>query len=91
MGEPTDSMECSLKHIKLFKNLCDTISSEDVSNDYIRMKAFPFFLGGRALTWFENLPPGPMFSWQQLSELFTNKYFTASKTKELRTKLIVFE
>ena len=55
------------------------------------MMAFPFSLRGRASTWLENLPSGSIFSWQQLSDLFTNKYFPASKTKELRTKLIAFE
>ena len=62
MGDPTDSMEFPLKHIKLFKNLCDTNSSEDVSDEYIRMKVFPFSLGGRTSTWFENLPSGSIFS-----------------------------
>ena len=91
MRDPTDSNECPFKHVKLFKSLCDTISSEDVSTDYIRMKAFPFSLGGRASTRLENIPSGSIFSWQALSDLFTNKYFPASKTKELRTKLIGFE
>ena len=85
MGDPTNSNECPLKHIKLFKSLCDTFSSEDVSTDYIRMKAFPFSLGGRASTWLDNLPFGSISSWQALSDAFTNKYFSASKTKELRT------
>ena len=62
MGDPTNSNECPLKHVKLFKSLCDTISSKDVSTDYLRMKAFPFSLGGRAATWLENLPSGSIFS-----------------------------
>ena len=87
---PSDPNECPLKHIKLFKSLCDIISSEDVSTDYIRMKAFPFSLGGRASTWLDNLPSGSITSWQALSDAFTNKYFPASKTKELRTELMGF-
>ena len=32
-GNPFDPNECPLKHIKLFKSLCDTISSEDIPTD----------------------------------------------------------
>ena len=90
MGNPTDPNECPLKHIKLFKSLCDTISSEDVPTDYIRMKAFPFSLGGCASTWLDNFPSGSITSWQGFSNVFTNKYFPTLKTKEVRTDLMGF-
>ena len=55
------------------------------------MKAFKFSLGGRASTWFDNLAPRSITMWAQLVEVFTNKFFPASKTIEFRRKIHGFE
>ncbi len=80
-GRPTED---PIRHVKIFLDLCETISAEHVPADYIRLKAFKWSLGGKALAWLESLPPRTITTWQQLYDLFMNKFFPPAKTTELR-------
>ena len=79
--------EDPLKHIEKYIGRCDMISNKNVSNEYIRMKAFKFSLKEKTLTWFRSLPERSITTWSQLHTLFTNKFFPPSKTSELRTQI----
>ena len=72
------------RHVKVFLDLCDTIANEQVPQDYIRLKAFKWSITGKALAWLESLPPRSITTWQQLYDLFMNKFFPPAKTTELR-------
>ena len=80
-GRPTED---PIRHVKIFLDLCETIAAENVPADYIRLKAFKWSLGGKALAWLESLPPRSITTWQQLYDLFMNKFFPPAKTTELR-------
>ena len=71
----------------MFLDLCDTIANEQVSQEYIRLKAFKWSLTGKALTWLESLPPRTITTWQQLHDLFMTKFFPPAKTTELRARI----
>ena len=80
-GKPTED---PIHHVKVFLDLCETISAEHVPPDYIKLKAFKWTLGGKALAWLESLPSQSITTWQQLYDLFMNKFFPPAKTTELR-------
>ena len=80
-GRPT---ECPIRHIQFFNDLCDTISSEDVPQEYIQLKAFKWSVIGKAQQWLESLPPRSITTWSQLHDMFMNKFFPPAKTTELR-------
>ena len=71
----------------MFLDLCDTIANEQVSQEYIRLKAFKWSITGKALTWLESLPPRSITTWQQLHDLFMTKFFPPAKTTELRARI----
>ena len=58
-------------------------------SDYIHLKAFEFSIDGRATLWFKTLPARSIFTWKQLYDLFTNKFFPAWKTEEIRAEIHV--
>lgn len=74
-------------HIEEFLDLCDTITAENVSDEYIRLKAFKFTLSGPALTWFKSLPARSITTWAELFDAFMTKFFPPSMTFELRNKI----
>ena len=89
-GNPHNTFECSLKHLKDFLDVCDTTTSDAVTLEFIRMKAFKFTLAGAAADWFNRLPAASITSWEQLSDAFTDKFFPAHMTKEGRRRIYEF-
>ena len=89
-GNPLDTSECSLRHLKDFLDICDTTASDAVALEFIRMKAFKFTLTGAAADWFNRLPAASITSWTELSDAFTDKFFPAHRTKEGRRKIYDF-
>ena len=79
--------ECPIAHVKIFLDMCDTITNENVTPEYIRLKCFKWSLIGKALAWLESLPPRSITTWQQLHDLFMTKFFPPAKTTELRLKI----
>jgi hypothetical protein len=83
-GKPT---ECPMEHVKNFTDLCDTISADGVSLEYVLLKAFKWSLTGKALSWLESLPPRSVTTWRTLHDLFMTKFFPPAKTTELRKRI----
>ena len=83
-GRPTED---PIAHVKVFLDLFETITAENLPPDYVKLKAFKWSLGGKALAWLESLPPRSIFTWQQLYELFMTKFFPPAKTTELRGQI----
>ena len=77
----TTTFECPIRHMGLFTDLCDTITSYEVPSDYVRLKAFGFSIDGQAALWFKTLPPRSIFTWKQLYDIFMNKFFPVWKTE----------
>ena len=81
------STEDPIAHVKVFLDLCETVTAENLPVDYVKLKAFKWSLGGKALAWLESLPPRSITTWNQLYELFMNKFFPPAKTTELRGQI----
>ena len=70
-GRPNED---PIAHVKVFLDFCETITAEGLPGDYVKLKAFKWSLGGKALAWLESLPPNSITTWAQLYELFMNKF-----------------
>ncbi|KAJ9552130.1 LOW QUALITY PROTEIN: hypothetical protein OSB04_016175 [Centaurea solstitialis] len=71
------------KHLKEFHVVCLSMKPHEVTEDLIKLKAFPFSLKDRAKDWLYSLPPGSVTTWNQMARLFLDKFFPASKAATL--------
>ena len=85
-GKPN---ECPLEHVTSFVDLCDAIT-DGATLEYLKLKAFRWSLAGIALHWFEGLPPKSIRTWNELQDLFLNKFFPPAKTAALRQQIMAF-
>ncbi|XP_022019882.1 uncharacterized protein LOC110919944 [Helianthus annuus] len=60
----------------------------NVTEDQIKLRAFPFALQDSAKEWLYYLPPGSVTTWNALAKLFLDKYFPEVKASFLRKEII---
>ncbi|KAJ9159609.1 hypothetical protein P3X46_025106 [Hevea brasiliensis] len=77
-------------HLQYFLALCDTFKMNGVSDQAIRLRAFPFSLRDRARKWLLSQPAGTFTTWENLSQAFLARYFPPAKTVKLRLELNTF-
>ena len=77
-------------HLVTFIESCDTIKLNGVSEDAIRLRLFPFLLRDKAKVWLNSHRPNTFTSWEDLSRLFLNKYFSSARTAKLRMDITNF-
>ncbi|KAG9458218.1 hypothetical protein H6P81_002726 [Aristolochia fimbriata] len=70
------------EHIERFLELCDTFKFEDVTNEAVWLRLFPFTLWDRAKTWYYTLPPDSIRTWDELQK----KFLARERFKELIRK-----
>ncbi|KAJ9555676.1 LOW QUALITY PROTEIN: hypothetical protein OSB04_010290 [Centaurea solstitialis] len=75
------------KHLKQFHIVCLSMKPAEVSEDLIKLKAFPFSLKDRATDWLYSLPPNSVETWNQMARLFLDKFFPASRAAILRREI----
>ncbi|RDY00192.1 Retrovirus-related Pol polyprotein, partial [Mucuna pruriens] len=74
------------KHLKEFHVVCSTMRPQGISEDYIKMKAFPFSLDGAAKDWLY-LQPVLFNTWGDMKHTFLEKFFPASRTASIRKEI----
>ncbi|XP_024043112.1 uncharacterized protein LOC112099846 [Citrus clementina] len=57
---------------------------QGVTEEQIKLRAFPFSLDGSAKDWLYYLPPGSITTWNGLKKQFLEKYFPASRAANIR-------
>ena len=62
-------------HIAYFLEICDMFRVDDVPDDAIRLRLFPFSLKDRAREWLNSFPAGSISDWVTLAQKFLAKYF----------------
>ncbi|KAJ9568340.1 hypothetical protein OSB04_004306 [Centaurea solstitialis] len=75
------------KHLKQFHIVCLSMKPAEVSEDLIKLKAFPFSLKDRATDWLYSLPSNSVTTWNQMARLFLDKFFPASRAANLRREI----
>jgi hypothetical protein len=64
---------------------------KNVENDIVKLKLFPFFVGGKAKDWILSLPNGSINSWDNLREDFIKKYYPLVKNLQNRNNILSFK
>ena len=83
--------ECPLEHLDKFYENCEALSTNQVSQEYIRMHLFCASLRDRAKKWLKYLPPSSLTIREEVRMTFLRKFYSAAKTKEMRRKISNFD
>ncbi|KAL4332941.1 hypothetical protein GQ457_07G000080 [Hibiscus cannabinus] len=83
-GLPSESPH---KHLSEFHLVCSSMKPQGVSEDQIKLRAFPFSLSGIAKEWLFNLPPNSI-TWTDLNNKFLDRFFPAAKASEIRRSIL---
>ncbi|XP_058776313.1 uncharacterized protein LOC131650626 [Vicia villosa] len=76
------------KHLKEFQVVCSTpLKPEGITEDHIKLRAFPFSLQGAAKDWIYDLEPNSITSWNALKRVFLERYFPASRAASIRKEI----
>ncbi|CAH9131381.1 unnamed protein product [Cuscuta epithymum] len=84
------SSEDALIFIRDFYGIVQNFPLQGVTEDELRMRCFPYTLKDAAKTWFMSLTPGSLRTWADVYNKFIGKYYSQSKTSELRRKIANF-
>ncbi|KAI5351553.1 hypothetical protein L3X38_004444 [Prunus dulcis] len=77
-------------HIKQFFEICATIKIQNLDDEQIKMRLFPFSLKDKAKSWLYSLPNASIHTWEELSNKFLQKFFPAQKTNKIRKEILGF-
>ncbi|KAF7831671.1 DNA-directed DNA polymerase [Senna tora] len=72
------------QHLKEFHVVCSSMKPERVTEEQIKLRAFPFSLDGAAKEWLFYLPAGSVTSWEEMMRLFLDRYFPSSRVINVR-------
>ncbi|XP_050876802.1 uncharacterized protein LOC127080525 [Lathyrus oleraceus] len=76
------------RHLKEFQVVCSTpLRPEGITEDHIKLRAFPFSLQGAAKDWIYYLEPNSIASWTALKKVFLERYFPASRAASIRKEI----
>ena len=74
-------------YLKEFHVVYTIMRPEGVSEEHIKLRAYPFFLVNNAKDWMYYLPTSAITSWNDMKRMFLEKYFPASKLAAIRKEL----
>ncbi|KAI5351510.1 hypothetical protein L3X38_004401 [Prunus dulcis] len=77
-------------HIKQFFEICATMKIQNLDDEQIKMRLFPFSLKDKAKSWLYSLPNASIHTWEELSNKFLQKFFPAQKTNKIRKEILGF-
>ncbi|XP_050875646.1 uncharacterized protein LOC127079284 [Lathyrus oleraceus] len=76
------------RHLKEFQVVCSTpLRPEGMTEDHIKLRAFPFSLQGAAKDWIYYLEPNSIASWTTLKKVFLERYFPVSRVASIRKEI----
>ncbi|XP_062080741.1 uncharacterized protein LOC133785529 [Humulus lupulus] len=75
------------KHLTKFHIVCSSMKPTLVTEEQIKLRAFPFSLKDGAKEWLYYLPPGTVNTWNEMKTLFLERYFPASKVGSIRKEI----
>ncbi|XP_042396420.1 uncharacterized protein LOC121986519 [Zingiber officinale] len=74
-------------HLHEFHVVCSTMKPQGISEEDIKLRAFPFSLTGAAKDWLYCLPAGYITSWIDMKRAFLEKFFPAFRTVTIRKSI----
>ena len=75
------------KHLKELHEVCTSMKPTGVTEDQIKLRAFPFSSKDSAKDWLYYLPLGSNKTWNETERLFLEKYFPASRAANIRKEI----
>ncbi|XP_042376313.1 uncharacterized protein LOC121969995 [Zingiber officinale] len=75
------------RHLHEFHVVCSTMKPQGISEENIKLRAFPFSLTGVAKDWLYYLPQRFITSWIDMKKAFLEKFFPASRTATIRKSI----
>ncbi|XP_042449005.1 uncharacterized protein LOC122033921 [Zingiber officinale] len=75
------------RHLQEFHVVCSTMKPQGISEEDIKLRAFPFSLADAAKDWLFYLPPGTITCWNGMRRVFLDKFFPASRTASIRKSI----
>ncbi|KAK8660240.1 hypothetical protein V6N13_051173 [Hibiscus sabdariffa] len=80
--------ESSHKHLAKFHLVCSSMKPQGVSEEQIKLRAFPFSLSGIAKERLFYLLPKSITTWTDLNSKFLDRFFPAAKASEIRRSIL---
>ena len=72
--------ESPYQHLTDFELACATFITRAVTDEFIRLRLFPFSLKDKAKIWFNSLRPNSISSWSDMQREFLQKNFHFQRT-----------
>ena len=80
--------ENPFKHVDAFLEICSTVFLNNISDDALRLRLFPFSLKDKAKAWLDTKTN--ITTWDQLQKEFLKKFFSIGKLTALRRAITTF-
>ena len=71
--------------------MANTVNMNGVRSDVIKLQLFPFSLRDTTTTWFESLPYGSINTWEEIVEVYMERFFPPTLTSERIREIISFK
>ncbi|XP_051115786.1 uncharacterized protein LOC127240953 [Andrographis paniculata] len=75
------------KHLQEFDVVCTSMKPPGLTEEQIKLRAFPFSSKDAAKDWLFNLPSGSVITWMDMKRKFLEKFFPASRAANLRKEI----
>ncbi|KAF7825047.1 hypothetical protein G2W53_016211 [Senna tora] len=75
------------RQLKEFHVVCSSMKPESVTEEQIKLRAFPFSLDNAAKDWLSYLTAGSITTWEEMMRLFLDRYFTCCLLPTERSKI----
>jgi len=82
--------EDPLIFMRSFYSVVENFSRNGLSNEQLRLRCFPYTLKDRASAWWLAIPAGTLNSWSEIYEKFMAKFYSHTKTMNLRQLICTF-
>ena len=71
--------------------MCATFKINEVTDDVIWLRLFPFSVKEKVQLWLASLPSESITTWDQLKQAFLHKYFPPQKTAKFYNEITTFK
>ncbi|PIN01467.1 DNA-directed DNA polymerase [Handroanthus impetiginosus] len=75
------------KHLKVLHVVRSSMKPQGVTDEQIKLRAFPFSLADKAKDWLFYLSPGSVTTWTDTVRLFLDKFFPDSRTTNIQKEI----
>ncbi|XP_070055404.1 uncharacterized protein [Nicotiana tomentosiformis] len=86
MGLPHEDPQ---QHILNFFEISDTYITNGVTQEYVKLRLFPFSMLGKAKRWLKTEPANSIISWNGLARKILARFFPSGKTVKIRTHTFI--